>query len=238
MVRYSLILLLVSTLQACCTNTFSKSYDKQLLTQPLDFTYLNISSYINYQAGKQRCQLRVKFRIQKNQVIWFSVLGPYGIEVARGILTPTKVQWINRVQRVYQVCDYPTLQAQLHCPFSYDVAQAILLGEIPFPYKAPASLAQGRGFKMVQQQVGRWRLTATIDQSTQRLSKVSIMDIDTQAQCTGYYKHWQKYQRCALFRNAQIDLGKNTIHIVHASVHCTQKPLNFPFTIPPQYEKM
>lgn len=235
----SLLILLVTLLQACRTTTLRKapsSADK-LLIQPLDFKYLAINSCITYQKDQQHYKVRVKFRIQKDSIIWFSAAAFWGIEVARGVIKPTGITFINRLQRVYQVYDYPTLQAQWRCPCSYALIQAVLLGELPFAY-TPQEIMQPRAQRtIIQQQKGRWRLTTTINQAMSKVKKLAIVDMLTQDQYTICYKQFKQHQRGVLFRDAQIYLGQDTVTITHTSVHWPQKTLHFPFTIPPQYDK-
>ncbi|MEL6358446.1 MAG: DUF4292 domain-containing protein, partial [Bacteroidota bacterium] len=76
----------------------------------MKFEYLKLSTAISYsEAGQPPRKASIQFRIQKDRYIWFTITGPWGVEILRGIVTPMSVTLLNRAQKTYYVYDYMTL---------------------------------------------------------------------------------------------------------------------------------
>ena len=233
---FLLVFIIGCLLQACYTVRLTQTTQKhtQQLLEPLHFTYLTINASIKYTQGTTKYNLRVQFRMHKDHIIWFSAALPWGIEVARGMITPTQVKLMNHLQHTYTVYDYPTLQAQLHGPCSYNLIQAILLGELPAIPNKNKILQAGQHIT-IQWPQGQWQAIATMNRTTRQVEKMVITDPLTQNQCMVAYKNWKQYQCGLLFRDAQLCVGNFIVGITHKSIHSTHKKLNFPFTIPCKY---
>lgn len=67
-------------------------------------------------------------RIQKNQAIFFSVTPLLGIEVARILITPDTVKFLNRLQASYFVGDMRFINNMLGTDLDFYMLQAILTG--------------------------------------------------------------------------------------------------------------
>jgi hypothetical protein len=238
MLYFWVILLTSLTLQACHLTRFkpSRLKDPHSLSQPVEFQYLTINSSISCFDGSSHHQLRVQFRFQRGSLIWFSARTPWGLEVARGMITPTAVKLIDHLHRTYTIYDYAALQAQWQCPCSYDILQAILLGELPDAYNNRES-RQTNEYTIIQQQKGTWKLEATINKAIGRIEHLKFLDVLTQAQCQAHYREFKVYPQGSLFRHAQLYLGNLIVELSHTSVHGSDQALNFPFSIPRQYVK-
>jgi hypothetical protein len=237
--RYFGVFLLIGlTLQACHMSRFkpSRLREQHLPSQSLDFQFLTLNASISCFHGSSQYKLRVQFRIQRDNLIWFSARTPWGLEVARGMITPTAVELIDHLHHTYTLYDYATLQAQWQCPCNYDIMQAILLGELPKAYSNQGSM-QKNECTIIQQQKGMWKLEATINKAIGKIEHLKFLDLLTHEQCQAHYKNFKVYPQGLLFRHAQLYLGNLIVELSLTSAHWSDQALNFPFSIPRQYVK-
>ena len=214
------------------------------LVQPLDFTYLMLSTAISYrEADQPRRKAYARFRIQKDQCIWFTITGPLGIEILRGMATPAGITLLNRTQKTYQVYDYPSLRALWPGPWDYRLMQALLLGELGRAY-TPQEVIQGHTHEaIIQQKQGAWWLNYFVNPSLGKLEKLLAKSL--QGTFTAAYQQFKPYQEGLLFKKATLswhndttnDIPAITVKLAGLKPRWSQKPLKFPFSIPPGYEK-
>jgi len=234
--QYGLATLVVSCLlQACYVERFSQATHTPTHhpIQPLAFQYLTLTTSIQGCMGENSYKIRVQFRIQQGKLIWFSAMAPWGLEIARGIISPTEIRVINHLQRSYTVYDYPTLQTQWHCPCSYGLIQAILLGELPYPYSGQLSIQPELLF--IQVQKGTWEIKATRHSRLGKIERLIVVDQLTQDQCKIKYQQFKPYQAGFIWEAAQLYIGNLLLDMRHISIYRSDKPLDFPFTIPWKY---
>lgn len=202
--------------------------------QPFNFYYLTIHASLHIADGPIQYRWRVQFRIQRDKLIWFSVTTPWGIEVARGCLTPNCIEIINHLQHTYTKEYYPSLQAKWQLPCSYDFLQAILLGDLPTQYsnfkEYPA-----KEYTIIQQKEGPWSLQALIKNSLGKIANWHLRHALTQAQCSVYYEQFETYPPGLLFKHARLYLAGLVMQLTYNRIQCTEKKLKFPFRIPKQY---
>jgi hypothetical protein len=230
--------------QACCPIPQKVlSHDKRLVP-PLDFEYLNIGATIDYQDHTHHFgSAYVKFRIQKDHLIWFSVLGLWGIEILRGVVTPTGITLLNHIQKTYMVYDYATPCTFWPDPWDYALLQALLLGELVYP-NAPQDLIQDKAQRgVIQQKKAGWTLVYCIHPVLQKVEKLVATAKQSSIMAT-----YQQFTPCAgglLCKQATMTWHNRTMPTQPAltltlkkiQAQWSQKPLHFPFSIPARYEK-
>lgn len=211
------------------------------LIQPLDFKHLALSTNIRYyEAGKLQRRAYIKLRLQKNHGIWFSVLGPWGIEFLRGMITPVGITLLNHVHKTYHYYDYATLQTLWPGPWDYGLVQSVLLGELAQPYKPNELMKKSEEKIVVKQQKGVWILNHLLNKTLGRLEKLSAKG--PQGAFTATYQQFKAYQQGMLFREAAFSWhdGINptmTLELVKLTPKWSETPLKLPFIIPAAYEK-
>jgi Domain of unknown function (DUF4292) len=231
-------LLMGLMLQACHISRFraSKNQAQHSISHPLDFEYLTINASTSFSHESNHHKLRVQFRIQRNNLIWFSARTPWGLEVARGLLTPTSVEVIDHLHHTYTVYDYANLQAQWQFPGNYYIIQAILLGELPDTHNDQA-IRQINEHSIIQQQKDTWKLEATVKNGLGKIESLILSDWMTQTECRVYYSAFKVYPQGLLFRYAQLFFRDLVVNMTYSSVHWSDKALDFPFSIPRHYVK-
>ncbi len=236
---YILLVLMISLLATGCALRHPKQTyhaTKHPFLQPLDFKYLTLYTSITYSHGPISYPLRLQFRMQRDKLIWFSATTPWGIEIARGRISPTAVEVINHLEHTYTSYDYASLQAICQCPCNYALIQAILLGELPDGYSNRTITLQN-DTTLIQQQKGFWQLEAMVKGDLGKIGTLSVIDRLTQDRLVVDYERFKSYPQGLLFRDATLYLGKFIFKMSHTQVRWSDKKLRFPFIIPLQYAK-
>ena len=214
------------------------------LVQPLDFEYLKLSTTISYyNAAHQDSRAYVKFRIQKDQCIWFSVLVPWGIEVMRGMITPTGITLLNHMQKIHYVYDYATLRSLWPGPWDYALVQALLLGELAQAYTAQEVVQEGAQQAVIQQQKGAWTLNHLVNPALGKVEK--LVATASQGSIVAAYNQFKPYQGGLLVGQATLNwydytaatAPAMTVTLAGIKAQWSKKPLEFPLAIPAHYEK-
>jgi Domain of unknown function (DUF4292) len=230
--------------QACCPIPQKRLGHHAYFVQALDFEYLKIEANVAYQDHThRRGSAHVKLRIKKDQLIWFSVLGPWGIEILRGIATPVSITLLDRMKKTCTVYDYETLGARWPGPWDYMFIQAVLLGELAHAYDPHEVVQQNSQQSVIQQQKEVWTLTHFINPTLKKIEK--LVATARQSSFVATYNQFKPCQGGLLFGRATLTWycyttsaqPALTLVLKGMQVQRSTKPLHFPFAMPTQYEK-
>lgn len=94
----------------------------------LDYSWFGskISSEVDVQGQKHSFKTTVKMR--KDSLIWLSISPALGIEVARMVITPDSVKFIDKWNDKYFIGDYTVMQEKLQLYFDFDILQDLIVG--------------------------------------------------------------------------------------------------------------
>ncbi len=76
----------------------------------------------------------ISMRAKKDSVIWISISPLLGIEVARVLITPDTVKFLDRLHGKYQVNTFETINKLLQLKVNFEIVQSLLYGNF-FAYK-------------------------------------------------------------------------------------------------------
>ena len=95
-----------------------------------DFKQKTISARINakYRGHKSGLNLGIKLRMETDKTIWISAT-KYGIPIAKVKITPNRVEYYEKIQRVYFDGDFALLSKWLGTDLDFEKVQNILLGQ-------------------------------------------------------------------------------------------------------------
>lgn len=218
--------------------------DDECPAQFLAFEYLKIGAVVDYQDQKNTpSRVHIRLRIKKDQLIWFSVSAPWGLEVLRGIITPVSITLLNHAQKAYYVYDYVTLRTIRPGPWDYTLLQALLLGELPCTTASYKTIQKNAQTIVMQQKKIGWTLTYFLNPTLKRVEK-SIVTANKGSLVTTY-NLFKPDQGSLLFKRATLawydratPMRPNiTVTLKGLRSKQSQKPLPFPFSIPAHYEK-
>ena len=103
---------------------------------------------VAYEAGKEDQEFSATIRLRRDSAIWISATAAGGlVPVARALLTPDTVLFVNYLQREAFHGGVGALSAVLPIPVSFNEVQAFLLGEAMSPALpiTGAGVAEGSG---------------------------------------------------------------------------------------------
>ncbi|MCG8340170.1 MAG: DUF4292 domain-containing protein [Cytophagales bacterium] len=238
--------LLSSYLSACQRKLIPQQSlldSNELVIQPLDFNYLSLSTKVHYEDQHNSITTNTKLRIQKDSILWFSITSTLGVEVIRGMITKDAMTLINHINRTYHVYDYPTLRRILHFEVSYDLIQAVLLGEVPFLHEKREKIKKNKRQFVINQKKGDLKVKSFINRDFMKLERIEMLETPTSSSLTMAYGRFKKLKENTFAHHRQIVIRFNrgkeffraTATIGH--VKADEKPIRFPFSIPKKYGK-
>lgn len=84
---------------------------------------------ISVKNDEQTTNLYGSLKIKKDEFIWLSVsLPPFGIEVARMLITPDSVKVLDQINKEFLVTDFSYLSKTIGFPLNFKVLQNVLSG--------------------------------------------------------------------------------------------------------------
>lgn len=208
--------------------------------QNFDFNYLSSKGQITLKDNNDNLSSGVSIRMKKDSVIWVSVQPGLGIEAARMMLTQDSVFMINRLQKEYVAADYSFLRNKLQVDVSFDLLQAILLGN----YQAQGTektMTEG-DLQHVQQQRQHLSFDYFIGRLNSKLQQLQVKDTYTGNTITVKYNDFNDVGQVAFAHAlaAQV-LQKGQVSdftLSHSRLAVSDAKLSFPFSVPTDYKRL
>ncbi|MBK7215283.1 MAG: DUF4292 domain-containing protein [Bacteroidales bacterium] len=106
---------------------------EEFLMNKLKENELKFSSFsAKYSAvfinNKKKTNISGQIRIVKDSAIWITITPMLGIEMARFMLTPDSIKYLNRINSTYLLKDFKYINQMLNKTLDFDMAQAFLTG--------------------------------------------------------------------------------------------------------------
>lgn len=204
----------------------------------LDFNYLSSKGQVTVNDKNDNLSSGVSIRMRKDSVIWVSVQPGLGIEAARMMLTQDSVYFMNRLKKEYAATDYRFLRNKFQVDVSFEVIQAILLGN--YQSQGTEKVINAEGAQHVQQQRQNLVFDFFISNITNKLQQLNVEDKNTNSTIKVKYNGFEPIGEVPFAYNlaAQI-LQKGEVSdftLKHSRVAISDEPLSFPFTVPSEYK--
>ncbi len=120
---------------------------------------ISVDSDINNQTNSFSANLRIK----KDSAIWISISPALGIEVARVLITPDSLKFINRINGTYFKGDFKYLNELLQIEVNFKMIQAILLGNVYLHYSIEQYIRDRENTEFVLSTLKKRRIRRDID---------------------------------------------------------------------------
>jgi hypothetical protein len=208
---------------------------------------VSVDSDINNQTNSFSANLRIK----KDSAIWISISPALGIEVARALITPDSLKFINRINGTYFKGDFKYLNELLQIEVNFKMIQAILLGNAYLHYAIEQYISDRENSELVLSTFKKRRIRRDIDveipqiltqevwfSSIQnKIVRMEMQDYRPVRKFTVNYLQFEKVDDLSmpnkLIITAQAD--KNVKIDLEYSRMTINKELNLPFNIPDNY---
>lgn len=219
----------------------------KLEVQEIDLDYLSMKTKINYNDGDHKINASANIRIHRDSIIWFSLTPALGIEAARGVLTKDSMVIIDRLKKEYHVYDYASLSKKYNFDISYELMEAVLLGNPPKDIHDNEKVERKESFVLVQQKSGNVLLNNFIGTKTSKLERLQIIDGLTNNTLNLSYAGFHMLDELHIFpyqtyislkynKPGSDEIFTTQIQIDHNKADVEdRKKLKFPFSIPQKY---
>lgn len=155
---------------------------EQLHLKETQFQTITSKFTVNYSYKRTQHDFKGQFRIVKDSAIWISFNQDMGIEIARFLITPDSVKFLDRVSKSYFAGDYAFVNEFLSANVDYGILQSLMLGN-DFEYYEDASFKaaiDGKKYRLTT--AGRSKLKKYVrdnDDNTRLLFQTIWLDPET-----------------------------------------------------------
>jgi len=272
LIHQTLIVGLCALLMAGCHATHKASVpkvreDKSAMVESAPFLEQRIDSCafrartfsakadVNTRQGDNSNSFNINMRVKVDSIIWISITPLLGIEVARIMITPDSVKFIDRINKKYSVTDFEFFNKLLNINIDFEIIQGIITGNL-FAYKK-------NKFNSVYIEEGEYILSTLskrklkrsledvdpnkpvvqdvwINDGNYRINKLSVQDQKLQKSLLATYSDHQQTEG-GLFpykSNTVVKAGKELTIIIDYKKVNVNGDMEFPFSIPGSYESI
>ncbi|SDD17476.1 DUF4292 domain-containing protein [Niabella drilacis] len=206
----------------------------------IDYTTFSGKAAVMYKAKGDTKNFDIKLQIHKDSLIWASVIGPLGIEVARGIITEDSVRIINKLNKQYIASSYVYLQEQLGLPLDLGTLQDLLVGNPVFIDKTNSSYTKLADTLQVTSRTRFFRnlLNVMLPGYLPATSRLEDADAGRNRTAELTYGTYEKTNNAQFPRSRTINVKYKTeieIHLDYKSFTFNEA-LNTPFSVPKGYK--
>jgi hypothetical protein len=266
------VLLSMLTLTACHKNRISKSNkgivsdtvavmadssrrDSILVSEAVEpikvnevsFEYLTAKSKFSIESQKQNFDnTNVNIRMKKDSLIWISVTG-IGFEVARGLITPDSIVFMDKFHKQYFIFTYEQLSRKYDFELNFPLLQSIIVGNLPFPQKLSDTFTKADNFFLLSQDTGRLGISNYIAADNLKLSRLKAVETGKDNSFTLQYSDFRTISdvlfpfTSLVTLNVKLPQGQpnseTVITLKHSRVDLVSQSPGFPFTIPSGYTR-
>jgi len=225
--------------------TQDSDISKDFYINEFKFDYFILKSKINLVDDGKKQNATVLFRIKKDSIIWFNISGSLGIQGVRGILTKDSVKILNRVEKEYSEYDYNELSKLFKFNLSYDLIEAIIVGNPPRMIEAINEAKLVKDQFWITQKENQYNILSKVNSATRRLQEVTVTEDSTGNKLELKYNNFQLIEQqvfpfscnISLFYETNKGIIVTNLDIIHNKVEISDKSLKFPFNIPNKYER-
>ena len=100
----------------------------KLKSNELKFNTLSAKFSATYYRDRKKTNISGQLRIKRDSIIWISLTPMLGIEMARFMLTPDSIKYLNRINTIFLLKDFKYINQMLNKTLDFDMAQAFLTG--------------------------------------------------------------------------------------------------------------
>jgi hypothetical protein len=218
-----------------------------LNVEEINFDYLMARSKFSFKSRSQNIDnANVNLRIKKDSLIWLSVTGS-GFEVARGIITPDSIVFLDKFHKEYFVYDYRQLSRQFNFELSFPLIQSLILGNLPLPRNPDQRIRRVSDFLLLRQEEGRIVIDNYIGEKNRKLKRLQAVEQPSRNSLTLDYEDFKELSTYLFPYTSLLTLDvqspqdqqyyQTVIRIKHSKVDLSGTSPGFPFSVPPGYKR-
>jgi hypothetical protein len=242
------LLIVLAVLGACNRKVAILSSDKDLAsfsTDDFSFDYFQSKVKIRFNSPDQNLSSAATIRMKSDSIIWISLAPALGIELARGIITPDTIIFIDRFNREVYHYNFDQLSRMFNFPVNFKILQSVVVGNMPLPLQMGDMADKEMGKFILTQQRGPIQLVSEVDNSSRKLEKMLMTEQPSGSQMRIQYSDFNKLDSEVFPNTGSIVISYKTsagveetkVQIEHNKVERLKNPISFPFSVPDKYGK-
>lgn len=253
MIKQFLYVLLVSVLLISCksrsittASTIAMS-SKKVIKNHYDNCFnkktVNARLKATYKDRNNLQTITIKLRLEKDSIIWMSGT-MLGFPFAKIMITPTKVQFYEKVSKTYFEGDFELLSDFLGTEVNFDVIQNLLLGQAVQDLKKDKYLTviESENYLVVpKKQEELFDILFWVNPTNFKISRQEIRQPIEQKRLTISYSEYQNNKGEELPKKISIvaveNVNRTIVDLEYRSIEFNKK-LSFPFNIPTGYQEI
>ncbi len=243
--RILIFILFFLTLVSCKKEAFKFKFTekKKLNVSELDFEYFHGKSRFSYDDGFQSVNASANIRIKKDSVIWVSVSPAIGIEAFRAMVRKDSAFIIDRINKTYETYSIDSLQNKLNVPISFDVLQAVLIGNLIEERKSEDRVIKSDDFFILKQNSEDLVIHNYVNNKTMKIEKVAIEknaginSLEIAYNDFQFVDNWLfPYEnKLRVYSNREKTSVSKEMIIAFNRISVDDKNMRFPFSVPNKY---
>jgi Domain of unknown function (DUF4292) len=206
--------------------------------QQTEFESLKVKSKIDIRSAKLNQTIPASIHVKKDSVIWLSV--SIGLEVARVSINSDSLFFMDRINRKHYKFSFEELSQQFHFPFTYQMMQSLLVGNLPIAIDSSDLYAQNTDFKSLIQKRNEVEITNKFELSQNRLFAIEAIDHKSESKLNVIYKNFVVIDNFEVPRNITLQISNQkkipastvNIEIEHTKFDFLDRTLRFPYSVP------
>jgi hypothetical protein len=218
-----------------------------LKVKELEFEYLVAKSKVSFKSKNQDFDnTNVNIRMKRDSTIWISVTG-VGLEVARGLITPDSIVFMDKIHRDYFVFNYEQLSKQYNFDLNFALLQSVIIGNLPFEQADDSRFVKENDFYVLKQVKDSLEIDNYVAESTLKLSRLKATEVPTQNTFTLDYGDFKDVNNFLFPFLSVINLNvksakdqkvsETNMRIKHSKVELVNEDPGFPFKVPSGYKR-
>ncbi|NVO30206.1 DUF4292 domain-containing protein [Hymenobacter lapidiphilus] len=244
------VLLALPLLLGSCTKKLLPDASQPSATNPVPEAVKAVNLDFQFMTAKGKAQFgdqtaNVNLRMRKDSAIWLSA-SLLGIEGGRLYITRDSVQVIDKLRREYYSGDFAYLSQRLNVPVTFDMLQALLLGNYLAPISPntqPAITTEGTVQRVRYEQAGLL-IMQLVDLAQGRPRQLLVQDSVQANQVTVDYADFRQLesnpQPFAFETQVQVQQRQQPptlVTLTYRAVDLDKGRLQFPFSVPKGYAR-
>ncbi len=216
-------------------------FRSDLVVDPFDFQYLTAKAKIRFDDGTKELGGTANLRVQKDSVIWMSISPGLGVEVGRLLISTDSIFFIDRLNRNYLSLGYEQLSSEYNFDINYKLIEAIVIGNLIFPYKRESLKKEPEGLSYTQD-FDNYVFTNYIGNVSHKLERLNVKDLDTETSISVNYGEFKEVgeEIFPFMIEATLNFASDAKHSTNISIGFNRAqiengPLKFPFDVPDKY---
>ncbi len=207
----------------------------------IDFNTFSAKVKVDYADSKgQRYDFNTFMRIQKDSIMWVSIVAALGIEAFRVRITPDSVMILDKLNKTYTIKPIAYLQEVTQLPFDFTTLQNLILGN-PVYVEGDVTSFKLTGNIVTMSLAGNFfkhLLTFQKPQYTLVSSKLDDVDKARSRTASLLYEDQQPNGLLLFSNRRKIRIAEKNQLDVDLDFKQVEfnKPLSYPFSIPRNYK--